>query len=276
MERWNSLPGIFWSFPVEGKKPGARTLIEHSDDTLRQVEGRRPLLVTSRYGAGRTVYLGFNGTWRWKSEGANSEFFARFWLQTVRYLIEGRLLEGKRRGYVATEKVRYQRKDLVVVSAEFNDSQSKPIAVPEIAANVSIDGRLAEPITLKPLPNRPGHYQATLTPLNLGRHVLSVKLPDDPSSEPTMTTAFFVTPPSAEIRDLRLNKAKLRELAAKSKGKYFEMDEYASLTAEIPDKSRPLEVSGKSLPLWDKAYLLGLLVVLLCIEWSVRKYFKLL
>jgi von Willebrand factor type A domain len=276
MELWNTLPGIFWSFPAESKKPGARTLIEHSDDTLRQVEGRRPLLVTSRHGAGRTAYIGFNGTWRWKSEGRNSEFFARFWLQSVRYLIEGRLLEGKRRGYVATERARYQRKDLVVVTAELNDPQSKPIVAPEITATVSIDGKPAEPVTLKPLPNRPGQYQATMTALNLGRHVLSIKLPDDPSTEPTITTAFFVAPPSAEIRDLRLNKAKLKQLADESGGKYFEMDQFLGLAAEVPDRSRPLEVGGKPLPLWDKAYLLGLLVVLLCVEWSVRKYFKLL
>jgi len=276
MELWNALPGIFWSFPAEAARPGARTLVEHSDDTLRQVEGRRPLLVTSRHGAGRTAYLGFNGTWRWKSEGRNSEFFARFWLQTVRYLIEGRLLEGKRRGYLATERVRYQRKDLVVVTAELNDPQSKPIVVPEIAATVSIDGKPGEPVTLKPLPNRPGHYQATMTALNLGRHVLSIKLPDDPSTEPTITTAFFVAPPSAEIRDLRLNKAKLKQLADESGGKYFEMDQFLSLAAEVPDRSRFVEVGGKPLPLWDKAYLLGLLVVLLCVEWSVRKYFKLL
>jgi hypothetical protein len=276
MEQWNSLPGIFWSFPAESKKPAARTLIEHSDDTLRQVEGPRPLLVTSRYGAGRTVYLGFNGTWRWKSEGRNSEFFARFWLQTVRYLTEGRLLEGKRRGYLATEKVRYQRKDLVVVSAEFNDPQSKPITLPEIVATVKIDGNPAESITLKPLPGRPGHYQATMTALQLGRHVLSVKLPDDPSSEPTITTAFFVALPSAEIRDLRLNKAKLQELATESGGEYFEADQYLKLASLIPDRTRKLEVDGKPLPLWDKGYLLVVLVVLLCVEWSVRKYFKLL
>jgi von Willebrand factor type A domain len=276
MEQWNTLPGIFWSFPAESKKPGARTLVEHSDDTLRQVEGPRPLLVTSRYGAGRTVYIGFNGTWRWKSEGRNSEFFARFWLQTVRYLTEGRLLEGKRRGYLATDKVRYQRKDLVVVSAEFNDPQSKPITLPEIVAKVTIDGKPAEPITLKPLPNRPGRYQATLTALHLGRHVLSVKLPDDPSSEPTVTTAFFVALPSAEIRDLRLNKVKLQELATESGGEYFDADGYLKLASLIPDRTRKLEVDGKPLPLWDKAYLLGFLVVLLCIEWSVRKYFKLL
>jgi len=276
MELWNNLPGIFWSFPAKSVKPGARVLIEHTDPTLKELEGPRPLLVTQRYGAGRAAYIGFNGTWRWKRVGGNGEFFARFWMQTIRFLIEGRLLEGKRRGYLITEKPRYQRKDTVVVTAEFQDAQSQPVQADAIEARLTVDGRPAKPVLLKPAANRPGHFQATLTALELGRHVLSVKLPDDPSAEPTMSVSFFVAPPSAEIRDLRMNKAVLQELAAVSGGKYFEVDEFLELTKNIPNRTRTLKVDGKPAPLWDNGFLLGLLVLLLSAEWAVRKYFKLL
>lgn len=62
VQRWDSLPGLFWSFPCKEPKPTAQVLLEHSDPTLRSVEGSRPLLVAGRYGAGNTLYVGFNGT----------------------------------------------------------------------------------------------------------------------------------------------------------------------------------------------------------------------
>ncbi|MCI0359733.1 MAG: VWA domain-containing protein, partial [Planctomycetaceae bacterium] len=65
LQRWETLPGIFWSFPCKDARPAAQVLLEHSDPTLRSVEGSRPLLVAGRYGSGNTLYVGFNGTWRW-------------------------------------------------------------------------------------------------------------------------------------------------------------------------------------------------------------------
>ena len=91
LRRWETLPGIFWSFPSKDAKPTAQVLVEHSDPTLRSVEGSRPLMVAGRYGSGHTLYLGFNGTWRWRKAGRQAEFFDKFWIQAIRYLVEGRL-----------------------------------------------------------------------------------------------------------------------------------------------------------------------------------------
>lgn len=276
MELWKSLRGIYWSFPSKAAKPGARVLIEHTDPALREAAGARPLLVTGRFGAGRTVYLGFNGTWRWRSVGYDSEFFRRFWIQTIRYLIEGRLLESKGRGYVTADKKSYQRGDTVTITAELNDVQSKPLALAQVPVTVTVDGKPARSISLNKAGNQPGFYQATLTARQLGRYDLAVKLPDDPSAEPSVTGNFSVLFPSAEQRDLRLNKAVLQEMASLSGGKYYNINEFLSIPAAIPDRTRTLRVEGKPQPLWDTALLLGTLVVLLSIEWGVRKYQKLL
>ena len=34
LDRWNSLPGIYWSFPSNGPKPTTQVLLEHGDTTL--------------------------------------------------------------------------------------------------------------------------------------------------------------------------------------------------------------------------------------------------
>ena len=102
-------------------------LVEHSDPTLRSVEGSRPLLVAGRYGSGHTLYLGFNGTWRWRRAGRQAEFFDKFWIQAVRYLVEGRSLEGRRRGYVQTDRDRYEIGDKVTITARLQDPTFSPL-----------------------------------------------------------------------------------------------------------------------------------------------------
>ena len=63
---------------------------------MRYSRTTRPLLVSGQYGGGRTIFFGFDGTWRWRPAGRNAEYFNRFWLQTVRFLVEGRAVLADR------------------------------------------------------------------------------------------------------------------------------------------------------------------------------------
>ena len=274
LARWQSLPGIYWSFPSEETKPSARMLIELSDPAM--IGGPRPLLVTGQYGSGRTVYVGFNGTWRWRRIGHDAEYFNRFWVQTVRYLIEGRSLEGKRRGVVEAERARYDLGERVQVTARLKDASYKPLEVSEVTAMLRHnDGELKE-VTLAPVANQPGAYETTLMPVRTGRYTLSVEPPVETVEPVTIETNFSVSLPSAEMNEAWLNKAQLVTLAEESGGKYFSLDELDELVTAIPDKTRHIDLQSKPLPLWDTRNLLFLLVGLLCVEWAVRKRFKLM
>jgi hypothetical protein len=276
LRQWKALPGIYWSFPSLDAKPAARVLIEHTDPTLRQVEGSRPLLVTGQFGSGRTVYLGFNGTWRWRRVGQNGEFFNRFWIQTTRYLIEGRSLEGRRRGTIETDRFRYQLGDRVRVTAYLNDAAYRPLEEPEVTAALDVAGQPPAQVTLKMVPNQPGQYEATYTPRNTGRHILRVELGADSVDAPKIETTFAVAQPSAESNNVWLDKPLLVELAETSGGKYFDVDQVYELAAAIPDRTRTIALQSKPFPLWDTNRVLLVLVALLSLEWALRKKFKLL
>ncbi len=276
LARWKSFPGIYWSFPSKEAKPTARVLIEHSDPTLRQIEGSRPLLVTGQYGSGRTVFVGFNGTWRWRKVGRNAEFFNRFWLQTTRYLVEGRSLEGKRRGTIETDRTHYEVGQRVMITASLKDTTFTPLEQEQVTALLDVAGSDPVPVTLKQVPNQPGQFQATITASKTGRHVLTVDLSDGSSAPPVIETTFPVAMPSVESFQTWLDKPLLVELAEASGGQYFDIDQLDRLPAAIPDRKRILDVQSKPIPLWDTNRILLLLVGLLTIEWAVRKRFKLL
>lgn len=276
VERWETLPGIFWSFPSQGPRPTAQVLLEHSDPTLRSVEGSRPLLVAGRYGSGHTLYLGFNGTWRWRRAGRQAEFFDKFWIQAVRFLVEGRSLEGRRRGYVQADRDRYEIGDRVTLTARLQDAAFNPLVAPKVDASIQVESESLETIPLVPIDSQPGVFEATLLARKTGLYKVKLNLPASEAEGGAIATEFNVDLPSVETNQVWLNKPLLLELASESGGQYFEIDQLDKLAAAIPDKSEIVEVRSKPEPLWDVQGMLIALVGLLGCEWFLRKRFKLL
>ena len=276
LKRWETLPGIFWSFPSQEPKPASTVLLEHSDPTLRSVEGSRPLLVAGRYGSGHTLYLGFNGTWRWRKAGRQAEFFDKFWIQAVRYLVEGRSLEGRRRGYVQAERDRYDIGEKIRITARLQDAAYNPLVAPRVEGTLQTGPDSIETVYLLPVAGQPGTFEASLTARRTGLHQLRVRTAAAESEGAAIQTEFQVELPSVETNQTWLDKALLADLASLSGGKYFEIDELEQLAAAVPDKTETIEVRGKPDPLWDVRGMLVALVGLLGAEWAIRKRFKLL
>jgi len=276
LQRWETLPGIFWSFPCKDARPTSQVLLEHSDPTLRSVEGSRPLLVAGRYGSGHTLYLGFNGTWRWRRAGRQAEFFDKFWIQAVRYLVEGRSLEGRRRGYVQTDRDRYEIGDKVTIAARLQDPTFSPLVAPKVDASIQTGSDTPETVPLLPVANQPGHFEASITARKTGLVKVRLSVAASEAEGGVIATDYNVDLPSVETNQLWLNKPLLLDLASLSGGKYFDVDQTGGLAAAVPDKSETIEVRSKPDPLWDVRGMLFGLVALLGCEWFLRKRFKLL
>ena len=78
LRRWEQMPGVYWSFPVISGKPTARILMERGQQ--KNTEENQPLLVSGRFGAGTVLYMGFQGTFRWRPAGVQAQYFDRFWV----------------------------------------------------------------------------------------------------------------------------------------------------------------------------------------------------
>jgi|MDTC01.1.fsa_nt_gb hypothetical protein len=276
LARWKRLPGNYWSFPAAAPKPAARVLIEHSDPSLRSNDIARPLLVTGNYGSGRTTYLGFDGTWRWRTPGLDGEFFKRFWVQTTRYLIEGRTLAGKRRGMIETSRFRYEVGDRIRITARLKQLNYEPMEDEEVTGLVEVPGQEPSLVTFKLVPNTLGLYETTITAANQGLHTVTINLPGEGAEQVALDASFSVILPIRETQATWLDKARLTEVATSSGGRYFELSEIDQLLDAIPDRIRRLETPSAPIPIWDTLRVLLLLAILLTLEWVLRKRFKML
>ena len=155
--RWQSMPGIYWSFPAISSKPTARVLMERGEQA--GADGNIPLIATGRYGAGTVLYMGFQGTWRWRPAGLQAQFFDRFWIQVVRYLIENRSLQGSRRGFIDSDKTEYELGDRITFVGRVLNEQFRPSAESRYtAAVINQDGR-SQNVDMQLLPGGNGQYE---------------------------------------------------------------------------------------------------------------------
>jgi hypothetical protein len=271
-----ALPGVYWSYPAASAKPGATTLLEHGDPRLKVRDDRRPLFVAGRYGPGRVLYMGFDGSWRWRRAG--EEVFDRFWVRSVRYLLEGRLMGGRRRGRLATDRDVYAVGSRIAVTARLYDAAFEPLTEPTVPAVVRT-GPDAPPqeMLLRQVANRPGHYEGSVIAGRVGTTRIEVTLPGTGGTGPVrLARQVTVEPPRVEFRDPRLNRALLADLAERSGGRYYEIDEAERVADDLPDRQETVVVREPPRTLWDTWRLLVLLVGLLTVEWALRKKYRLM
>lgn len=275
---WDVMPGIYWSFPTLSAKATARVLIERGDQI--SADGNQPLLVSGRYGAGSVLYLGFQGTWRWRPLGLQAQYFDRFWIQVVRFLVETRSLQGSRRGFLDREKSEYELGDRVTLVARVLDAQFQPSTQESFEAVVTSDDGRRESVQMKLLPQQKGRYEGAFEAKRLGSYEATIELgqSDEKLIDPI---AFRVVTPSAETNSYWLNKKLMSEIAQRSGGQYLPLDELEKLPDLLPTKVTRAEFNSPPKPLWDASRSLRwsvflIPVVLLTIEWSLRKYYKLL
>jgi hypothetical protein len=262
-QRWAELPGVYWSLPVRRPKPGATVLLEHSDPRLASQGVRRPLLAYQFYEGGRSVFMGFDECWRWRS--LSEEIYDQFWMQLVRSLSEGRL-QGDRRNLVLTDRESYPLGEVVRVSALLRDENYRPSAAPSVEAEVlGAEGEAAR-LTLEKDPTQEGWFRGILMPSGVGRLRIRVSGAEK---------AIHVELPDVEYEDPRLDLQTLESIARLSGGSVIGADGFGALPDRIPDASQRVVKADEPRPLWDSALTLALVVALLTAEWILRKWSRL-
>src|SRR5262249_14472373 len=91
---WQKLRPMYWWSAGYRTKPVAEVLAVHAKEKAegkgkRPEEDRHALVVQQFVGAGRSMFFGFDETWRWRFREDELRF-NQFWIQTVRYLSRSR------------------------------------------------------------------------------------------------------------------------------------------------------------------------------------------
>lgn len=266
---WRSLPGVFWYLPVLREKPLAMVLLRMGAG--RGGQAGPPLLAVQPFGAGRVAMLTFDSTARWRSTG--ERYFNRFWIQATRYLAQGRRQGGSKRGRIVLDRDVVNVGDMIKVEALVLDESFVPWHASEVEAALEPEDAAAQSVTLTPAPEREGWYVGRFVVDRAGTATFRVPLPGGASSErDSLARQVLVQQPDVELRSLRQRSEELQKLAQRTGGRYYRIGEAGRVPDDVEDATvvRP-PIPGPRTALWDNAWILSALTVLLGVEWALRR-----
>lgn len=260
---WRRLPPIYWTARVSRAKPAAEVLLTRPN--LGGESETTPVLALHRYGSGEVLFLGTDNFWRFR-RNVGDRYHSILWGQIIQRMAGARLLTESPRVNLQSDKRRYRQGDRVKVYARLftaNWEAREDEVVPATLISSDDPDRRRE-VILRSIPDQPGIYRAEFSAEAPGNYRLAVP------GEEIATLDFTVRDDNREHSRAALNDSLLRELAEQTGGAYFTLDQLAQLPAAITNRSARLS-KLKEVDLWSSPLFFVVLILLLTLEWIVRK-----
>ena len=272
IELWQKFRGIYRTFPLRGLRDGAVVLLEHNNPRARTELGTPPFLVSQFYGSGRCIFLGSAETWRLRA--ISPQGHQRFWTSLIREAGQSRRSRGSVRGQLLLDRTEAAPGQAVTIRAQLYNASLQPLNAEEVS--ITITDPDGQPITL---PDRltansrqPGQFQNSFRPVKSGIHRISVPIPESPD---ILTATLEVVVPGLESENPTQDVDTLTKITRETTGQYLPLSAISSLPSLLPDQSQPIIVDEQLKTLWDRAPLMYAAILLLALEWTLRRLWRL-
>ncbi|MBX3441115.1 MAG: hypothetical protein KF774_01820 [Planctomyces sp.] len=269
-----NLPGMYWHFPVTRPKPGATVLAVHGDPRMRNEYGPEVLLATQLVGPGRTMFVGFDSTYRWRF--LDEQYFDGFWARVVDRAGRNKKLGGSYPFRLSTPRSSYKPGSTVKIIARFHNPDDVEANVGSLPGHVEQGDEDPQPIQLTP-EAEPGVFSASFPVTRAGPHFIKVWMGDEAAGTNVRaaTLPLDVALPNLEYENPILDRAALDAVAACTGGRSFDLLE-ADALAEAFKIGRVTHVLEDRQEVWDAPLLWASLFTCLCLEWVLRKRVRLI
>jgi hypothetical protein len=268
---WNKLPPIFAPLSPFSAKPEALTLATWR---IQNVTISTPLILLRNAAQMKSYAVLGYGIYRWKLlAGASTETGAFFngWISAVvRWLVtreSGNLVQ------VAPVKELFSRDERVDFTGQVYNESYRPIDNADVRLTVeSISGKQRFEAALQPLGG--GRYEGGLDMLPEGEYRYTASASNNGANVGTATGRFAVGDLSAEFSDTKMNKPLLQRVAALSGGLYADASSFDQLTRTLlaqPWMKPQTRSSFVEYEVWNLPLLLSIILLLVGIEWLIRK-----
>ncbi len=272
VDLWSTFKGIYRSYPVRGVRDGAVVLLEYGNPRARTELGQPPFLASQFYGTGRTIFIGSAETWRLRE--ISSEGHQRFWTSLIREVGQGRRSRGNARGLLLLDRTEVAPGQPVSIRAQLYDARLQPLVTESVPLTiVDSEGRTMNiPDRLNADGRGAGQYVNSFRPPRSGAYRISVPVPE---SSDVLQTTIDVVLPNLESQNPTQNAELLTNLTRDTTGRYLSLADLSTLPSLLPDQSQPIVVDEQLRTLWDRSWLLFLMVALLALEWILRRVWRL-
>lgn len=273
---WRSFPGQMWMMVGEPKPAAtvwATTISPPGQDVLES-DRRQAIIVHQHLGSGQVLWMGFDGTWRWRHR-AGDTYHHRYWGQVARWAAENKVSASNEFVRFGLEKPDIELGQDATIRAKwmapFLQKNPKLKSHAEIIRRGDPPGKVFSKVDLTPTTGNPLLHEGKSVSLPAGEYSVVLKTDNaDLGPKPVESTLYVHDRPSLELSELSANRDLLSQVADVSGGRLF-------LPDQVRDLPRMFKVYDGNItkyeetPLWDRWPWLVLLCALLTTEWVIRK-----
>lgn len=268
VNRWSKLPPLIGYSKVKRAKAGATVIAVHPTD--RNEFGSRILIATHNYNAGRVMIFTPHSSWRWKMftsiDGNLHESHERFWRQTAKWLTT----TSRNHLKLKIAKTSYSLKEPVIIEVTAYDHKFELTNQAKIHAIITDRKGKRKELHLKQVLGKDGGYTARFIAPRREEYRVDVFGTLGEESLGEQHGLFTVGQSYAEFTNAELNAELLQTLARISGGEYYTIENAFKMVNQIP-----LVESAKSSlvneGIWDIPLIFGGIILLLGLEWFLRK-----
>ena len=242
-------------------------------ETLAESEAGEPLLVRMRYGAGQSMHLATDETWRWRY-GRGETLQERFWIPLLRLLGRDAIASGGSAIRLRAAPASLALGDRATIELEIEDARALDFDLASVAVSIEQDGARVGEIDLPRTAD--GLHAAAWAPESTGTFTMRIA-----ESELLRLGAagaecqIEVVRPDDEWRTPEADHEALRALAESTGGAVVDPvpASLATLPSRLPDRSVVVPIPIVE-PIWSSPLALIVALLLLSAEWIGRRMLR--
>lgn len=263
-EFWTELPSPHTLVPIEAT-PDAEVLVN-----VVHGENRYPAIVSRKYGAGNVLYLAFDESWRWRYKTADT-WHQRAWHQLAKFAMPQPFAVSDDYVSIDTGPASYESGENHSIRIQLKGLDGQANSDATVDALIWQNGKIVSSVNLVSDSAVPGVYRTELEALPAGDYEVSIRASGYKESVLNSRGQFTVLPPdSGEMSETSINENLLRQMSTESNGKYLREEDLAKLPELLEPLSNGRVVESETL-LWQSYWWFGGMMLLLTIEWILRK-----
>jgi hypothetical protein len=266
-DAWNNLPPVFMTNSEISAKPESEVIVKAK---MNNVILKNPLIITRRLGSERSIGVLASGIWRWKLQTATKQLnlFDSFIHNSVKWL---RSYEEQKQVSVKSSKKLYALGEPVEFTAEVYDASYNPVTDAEVKIRIKHNDKTDETI-LNSIGS--GLYEGIYRTTQTGDFTYSGTASRNNKQLGSDGGNFNIGEVDIEQLNPNMDYEFLSSLAENTGGKFFyysDMKDLYPILKNIRQNTLKAKTEIIEIRLWSSEWFLLITIVLLGIEWFIRK-----
>jgi hypothetical protein len=267
---WDRLPPVMFNTSVWRLAPDARVL---ASARIRSVNLPDPLIAVRQRSTARAAVVMAAGTWRWKNLPEDLDAYDRVWEDMVANLVVWLTADNDdRRVRVRPASTSFAASDRISFAGQVYDESLQPVSDAAVEISVVAPDGNRFPFAMDAAGN--GRYTLDTDALPGGSYTYRATASRNGVEIGADDGSFVVGDLSVEFKETRADPVLMRQLAQRSAGRELAQADFANLNgiiAEIGGFEPRIETTTRESELWRRYIFLAIAVLLLTLEWFLRK-----